>query len=183
MVAAFGGSDAEGRWTQRDSFEVLEHAVALHLRAARQEISSTTDIAPMIDLASRFPTQTVRSEDQLEWQQFSTPVDISAVAVFLANIQVDDIILEPRAGNGLLVAQIGAHHLLYLNELDPTRRAPIYFRSRYSASLNACGLISCEGLNISAVVPESVAKRHLVDRDNTTIAKRLAFLQRQAGGA
>ena len=61
-----------------------------------------------------------------------------------------------------------------------TRRAPIYSRSRYSASLNACGLINCEGLDISAVVPESVAKRHVVDRDNTTIAKRLAFPQRQA---
>lgn len=122
MVATFGGTDAEGRWTQRDSFEVLEHAVALHLRAARQQISSTADITPMIDLASRLPTQTVRSEDQLEWQQFSTPVDISAVAVLLANVQVDDIILEPSAGNGLLVAQIGAHHALHLNELDPTRR-------------------------------------------------------------
>ena len=33
MVSAFGGSDAEGRWTQRESFEVLEHALALHIRA------------------------------------------------------------------------------------------------------------------------------------------------------
>lgn len=32
MIAAFGGTDADGRWTQRDSFEILEHAIALHLR-------------------------------------------------------------------------------------------------------------------------------------------------------
>lgn len=29
MASAFGGSDATGRWTQRESFEVLEHALAL----------------------------------------------------------------------------------------------------------------------------------------------------------
>ncbi|MEL0252019.1 MAG: hypothetical protein VW935_08735, partial [Novosphingobium sp.] len=34
MVTAFGGSDADGRWTQRTSFEVLEHALALHLRSS-----------------------------------------------------------------------------------------------------------------------------------------------------
>lgn len=33
MVQAFGGTDAEGRWTQRSSFEVLEHALALHPNA------------------------------------------------------------------------------------------------------------------------------------------------------
>lgn len=123
MVEAFGGSDAEGRWTQRASFEVLEHAVALHLRAAGPSLSSFADVAALIDLSSRLPTQTVRSEEQIEWQQFSTPVDIAAVAVLLANIQPDDVILEPSAGNGLLVAQIAAHRALHLNELDRSRRA------------------------------------------------------------
>jgi DNA-binding GntR family transcriptional regulator len=28
MTKAFGGSDADGRWTQRASFELLEHALA-----------------------------------------------------------------------------------------------------------------------------------------------------------
>ncbi|MFL0415523.1 strawberry notch-like NTP hydrolase domain-containing protein [Sphingomonas sp. 179-A 2A2 NHS] len=123
MVEAFGGSDAEGRWTQRASFEVLEHAVALHLRAAGPSLSSFADVTALIELSSRLPTQTVRSEEQIEWQQFSTPVDIAAVAVLLANIQPDDVILEPSAGNGLLVAQIPAHRALHLNELDRSRRA------------------------------------------------------------
>jgi len=90
MVSAFGGSDAEGRWTQRESFEVLEHALALHIRASGSSLSSFCEVLPMIELAGRLPTQTVRSEDQIEWQQFSTPVDIAAVAVLLANVQSDD---------------------------------------------------------------------------------------------
>lgn len=122
MLAAYGGSDAEGRWTQRESFEVLEHALALHFRASDQTLTSFEDVRPSIDLMTRLPTQTVRSEQQIEWQQFSTPVDIAAVAVLLANVQPHDVILEPSAGNGLLVAQLGAHQALHLNELDPARR-------------------------------------------------------------
>ena len=32
MTEGFGGSDADGRWTQRESFEILEHAL-VHLSA------------------------------------------------------------------------------------------------------------------------------------------------------
>ncbi|MBH9779253.1 hypothetical protein, partial [Clostridioides difficile] len=28
MVEGYGGTDADGLWTQRDSFEILEHALA-----------------------------------------------------------------------------------------------------------------------------------------------------------
>lgn len=122
MVSAFGGSDVEGRWTQRESFEVLEHALALHLRSNPPRLLSLDDVRPVIMLADRLPTQTVRSEDQIDWQQFSTPIDIAAVAVLLASVQTEDVIIEPSAGNGLLVAQIGAYRSLRLNEIDPARR-------------------------------------------------------------
>lgn len=122
MVAAYGGSDADGLWTQRTSFEVLEHSLALHLRSNGDPLSSFADVSAIIELSNRLPTQTVRSEEQLQWQQFSTPVDIAAVAILLANAQVDDVVLEPSAGNGLLVVQLGVHRSLQLNELDQTRR-------------------------------------------------------------
>ena len=126
MVAAYGGSDADGRWTQRESFEVLEHALALHLRRTGTTLSSFSDVTGIIGLKERLPTQTVRSEEQLDWQQFSTPIDIAAVAILLADIQADDVILEPSAGNGLLVAQIRHHQSLQLNELDPVRRRRLH---------------------------------------------------------
>jgi hypothetical protein len=123
MWKAYGGSDADGRWSQRTSFEVLEHALALHQRSSPISLTSPDDIRALIALSDRLPTQTVRSEEQLVWQQFSTPVDIAAVAVLLASVQPEDVVLEPSAGNGLLVAQIGPHAALQLNELDPIRRA------------------------------------------------------------
>lgn len=67
MVSAYGGSDADGRWTQRESFEVLEHALALHLRKAGTTLASFSDVTGIIGLKERLPTQTVRSEEQLDW--------------------------------------------------------------------------------------------------------------------
>src|SRR3546814_1866461 len=32
MGAGFGGTDADGLWTQHDSFEILEHALTHHLQ-------------------------------------------------------------------------------------------------------------------------------------------------------
>lgn len=123
MASAFGGSDATGRWTQRESFEVLEHALALNLTSRRGVAFSRDDLGKAMEIASRLPTQTVRSEDQIDWQQFSTPVDLAAVAVMLANAQPDDIVLEPSAGNGLLIAQLPHVAQLQLNELDEVRRS------------------------------------------------------------
>ena len=123
MTEAFQGTDADGLWTQRQSFELLELALVHHLQSLPYPLRTLDDAHAACDLLDRMPTQTVRSENQIEWQQFSTPVDLAAVAVLLANIQDDDVILEPSAGNGLLVAQCGARAALQLNEYAPERRA------------------------------------------------------------
>jgi len=123
MVEGYGGTDADGLWTQRDSFEILEHALAHYLQFGPYPLRSLDDAAAACDLLDRLPTQTVRSEDQIEWQQFSTPVDLAAIAVLLANIQSDDIILEPSAGNGLLAAHCRGFSALQLNEYARVRRA------------------------------------------------------------
>lgn len=123
MTSAFNGTDADGLWTQRDSFEVLELATVRHLRTHPYVLGKPSDIAAAVALASRLPTQTVRSEEQIDWQQFSTPVDLAAVAVLLAAIGPDDIVLEPSAGNGLLAAHCPPCAGLWLNELDAARRA------------------------------------------------------------
>jgi len=122
MTDAYGGTDADGCWTQRDSFEALEHALAMRLAASPLALRTPEDLRSAMDLASRLPTHTVRSKEQIAWQQFSTPVDLAALAVLLANVEPTDIILEPSAGNGLLVAHCGPHAALHLNEIDSKRR-------------------------------------------------------------
>jgi hypothetical protein len=122
MTSTFGGSDADGHWTQRDSFEMLEHALALHLADRPYAIDTLQDVVNASTLMTRLPTQTVRSEEQIDLQQFSTPVDIGAIAMLLAAIGTEDVVLEPSAGNGLLIAQVPKCAALQLNELDARRR-------------------------------------------------------------
>jgi len=123
MTNTLGGSDAEGFWTQRDSFEALERALTIYLQGRPYPLQRIGDAASAIDLMTRLPTQTVRSEEQLLFQQFSTPADIAAIAVLMAAIGPDDVVLEPSAGNGLLIAQAPACAVLQLNEIDDVRRA------------------------------------------------------------
>ncbi|MGD9810682.1 MAG: strawberry notch-like NTP hydrolase domain-containing protein [Sphingobium sp.] len=122
MREAAGGRDADGAWQQRDSFEALEVALSL----TGPELTRTGDIAASIGtleaLTKELPTHTVRSEDQLAFQQFSTPPALALLAVHLARLQPDDVLLEPSAGTGILASLARAHVAkLILNELEPTR--------------------------------------------------------------
>ncbi len=141
MTTAFGGSDADGRWTQRESFEVLKLALALVMRSRStdREHVAHDDVLQAAVLLDRLPTQTVRSKEHIEWQQFSTPLDLAAVALMLAAPIPSDIVLEPSAGNDLLVAQLPVVAALQLNEIDPARRARLQavFQERQSRLMTA----------------------------------------------
>lgn len=91
---------------------------------AGQAISPSAELAlPLLhNLEGRLPTQTVRSEEQVEHQQFSTPLGLAWLAAHFADIQPDDVVLEPSAGTGML--GVCARHAgsLHLNEIDPVRQ-------------------------------------------------------------
>lgn len=117
MQASFGTSDATGDWSQRDSFEMLELAVARLISR-----SEPVDASTICEFAASLPTQTVRSEEQVEYQQFSTPIDISWLVSTLAEISASDVVLEPSAGTGLLAAPaIAKGANVHLNELNQHR--------------------------------------------------------------
>jgi hypothetical protein len=117
----YGGSNADGRWTQRDSFELLEQGLTRHALALPR-ITDTTAIPPLSGLVNALPTQTVRSEDQIRYQQFSTPLDLAGLVVLLAQVKPTDVVLDPSAGHGSLASLLPTVKSLHLNELDPKRR-------------------------------------------------------------
>jgi len=119
--ALFGGANAEGRWTQRDSFELLEQGLIRHAITLPRP-ADTAAIAPLSAIVNALPTQTVRSEDQIRYQQFSTPLDLAGLVVLLGQAKPTDVVLEPSAGHGSLVALLPGVKSLCLNELDPKRR-------------------------------------------------------------
>ncbi|MBB3473613.1 strawberry notch-like NTP hydrolase domain-containing protein [Sphingomonas sp. BK345] len=126
LASATGRSAADGGWSMRHAYDALELAQVLWLGSAGAGVdlsSPSVALDALIDLGRRLPTQTVRTEDQLVFQQFSTPAPIAWAMSVAAQLRSSDTVLEPSAGTGLLVwpaAKLGA--ALVLNEIDPGRR-------------------------------------------------------------
>ena len=122
MEQAYGGSSADGCWSLRDAYDMLEVAEVMHLANADLHSAPEDCLAALIDLVASLPTHSVRSEEQIELQQFSTLAPIAYLALLAGRIAATDLVLEPSAGTGLLAVlaqRAGAR--LVLNEIDPAR--------------------------------------------------------------
>ena len=73
MTESAGGNDAAGAWQQRDSFEALEVALSLAIPELVGPMDVGAAISTLEALSRELPTHTVRSEGQVQFQQFSTP--------------------------------------------------------------------------------------------------------------
>ena len=140
MEAAFGASDATGLWSMRDAYDALEAAQASMLdRQARttfEKLAPAQLLEVLITLGDRLPTHSFRSEEQIAWQQFSTPLPIALVCAVAARIAETDVLLDPSAGTGLLVAPCAYKAgKLVLNEIDPKRAALL--RSVFNTHVSA----------------------------------------------
>ena len=105
MAEHVGGSDAEGRWSVRDAHAALELAQVLFLKQATTltcAISSDQADRAFIRLEAQVPSQTTRSDEQIEWQQFATPPRIAWLAARACAISAGELVLEPSAGTGML---------------------------------------------------------------------------------
>lgn len=127
MTESFDGSDADGLWTMRDAYDALEAAQVLWLvraSATGPANAPTQRFAALLAVQQALPTQTYRSEHQVDMQQFSTPLALGWLAAYAAAIRPDDHVLEPSAGTGMLAAHAAAAGAgLTLNERDPVRAA------------------------------------------------------------
>ena len=126
LAAQFGGSDADGRWSIRDAHAALELAQVLWLQSLPDVMlgSSPANAACCFDgLESLLPPQHVRSDEQIELQQFATPPRLAWLAARACATRPAELVLEPSAGTGILAVwaqKSGAR--LALNEISPLRR-------------------------------------------------------------
>jgi hypothetical protein len=110
----------------RDAHIALELAQTEYLQANAQIdlTASAADTDRMFTaLESELPSQTNRSDEQIEWQQFATPPRLAWLAARACAPVADELVLEPSAGTGMLAvwaAKAGSR--LALNEISPLRR-------------------------------------------------------------
>lgn len=127
METAFGTSDATGAWDWKLAYEACEVATVLFLRKYgkaifRKAASPAARASVLAKIAGLLPTQTRRSEESQNFQQFSTPLPLGLAALSAVAITPDDVVLEPSAGTGLLAMLAHtAGGSLILNELTETR--------------------------------------------------------------
>lgn len=126
----FGGTQAEGRYTPRDAYDALEaginrYLLGLHgLSPAASREQAVVDVAALQRMLDLIPTQSKRTAEQEEFQQFSTVPPFAYVANWVANINYGETVLEPSAGvGGLAVFARKAGAKLVLNELSSRRAA------------------------------------------------------------
>jgi GGDEF domain-containing protein/predicted RNA methylase len=128
--AAYGGTQAQGTYSQKDASDALELAVNLLVVRNPGRFGANVDAATAIQrsedlggIISRLPTQTRRTQETISHQQFSTPPPLGFLVNWTANIGPNDVVAEPSAGTGSLAAiatASGARQVI-VNELAPRR--------------------------------------------------------------
>lgn len=154
MVAAFGASDAGGAWSMRDAYDALETAQVLLLADEDFSLRRNSDphetFAAMLRFQSRLPTQTYRSEHQIDLQQFSTPLALAWLAARAAALTPSDLVLEPSVGTGMLAVHAAfAGARLALNERDDQRAALLSLALQHEVTMH-------DGEFINDLLPSTV---------------------------
>ena len=124
---AFGGTLAEGAFTPRDAYDAAELGLHLHLLHAvgrlPPEASGARDaLAEAERLSALLPSQTRRTAEQNDYQQFSTPAAYAGLCAWVSGVGEGCRVLEPSAGTGALCAfALAAGATVHANELSGRR--------------------------------------------------------------
>jgi hypothetical protein len=117
------GDSASGKWHWKQATDLIEAAVVKML--IDDDFKSLEDVQ---NLQSLIPHHQVRSQEQIQFQQFSTPLALAWIVARLANGGKHDLLLEPSAGTGILAAAYvnglsgEKPRRIILNEISPSRK-------------------------------------------------------------
>ena len=135
---AFGGTEGEGAYTPKDATDAFELAINRLIISGRYPLVGkglggvpVDDALHAIDqiqriddeIISKMPPVSRRVDEEINFQQFSTPTHLSFLANWVANIGNGDVVLEPSAGVGSLAAFAKAEGArVHVNEISERRR-------------------------------------------------------------
>jgi predicted RNA methylase len=117
------GDTASGKWHWKGATDLIEASFVKILLS-----SDFKSLESVQELQSLVPHHSARSQEQIQYQQFSTPLSLAWIVAQLAGIQKGDILLEPSAGTGILAATAinrlfyGEPRHVILNEISPSRK-------------------------------------------------------------
>lgn len=161
---AWSGTQAQGAYDMSQAYDALEMGVNMYIRD-KQIVPSRYATAASIkksvaalkeQVMDKLPTMSNRSERKMQFQQFSTPPNYSAVANWLLGTKEGDVVLEPSAGlGGLAVFAKNAGATVYVNELDPQRAALL-------SRMGFDGVFTENAEQIDNVLPDNIRPNRIV---------------------
>lgn len=161
---AWGGTQAQGAYDMSQAYDALEMGVNMYIRD-KQIVPSRYATAASIkksvaalkeQVMDKLPTMSNRSERKMQFQQFSTPPNYSAVANWLLGTKEGDVVLEPSAGlGGLAVFAKNAGATVYVNELDPQRAALL-------SRMGFDGVFTENAEQIDNVLPDNIRPNRII---------------------
>ena len=138
LMTENAGPQANGRWKWKQAYDAAEAGFALHIIDGAASLKQRDTLCRQLEtLQRREPPHSIRSDEQRALQQFSTPLPLAGAVALAAMPRENDVVLEPSAGTGILVALLAPIvGRLYLNEISGFRRAllrHVYPQSQLSA--------------------------------------------------
>ena len=159
---AYGGTLAQGAFTPRDAYDAAE--LGLHLSLLRtdgwlpSEVPGARDALAEVERRSGLlPSQTRRTAEQNDYQQFSTPAAYAGLCAWVSGVGEGARVLEPSAGTGALCAfALASGAVVHANELS-SRRADLLAVLLEEAGQDSSQTLTRENADhLSAVLPTSV---------------------------
>ena len=159
---SFGGTQAEGTYTPKDAYDAMEAGVNLYIRkggwtASGSAADAEVDIANLERMTQTLPTQSKRTAETDEFQQFSTPPAYAYLLNWAANLRQGETVMEPSAGiGGIAIFADNAGASLVLNELSKRRAGvlqALFPRARH---------FSEDAAQIDNILPDSIVPTAVV---------------------
>ncbi|MDT7858400.1 class I SAM-dependent methyltransferase [Rubrivirga sp. S365] len=158
---AWGGTLAEGAFTPRDAYDAAELGLHLHLLRAVGPLppdpgAARDALAEVERLSALLPSQTRRTAEQNDYQQFSTPAAYAGLCAWVSGVGEGDRVIEPSAGTGALCAfALAAGATVHANELSD-RRADLLATLLTEAGQGPATLTRENADYLDAILPPSV---------------------------
>ena len=164
---AYGGTLAEGAFTPRDAYDAAELGLHLHLlrtvgrlppeapagcaSGARQALAEVERHSALL------PSQTRRTTEQNDYQQFSTPAAYAGLCAWVSGVGEGHRVLEPSAGTGALCTfALASGAKVHANELSD-RRADLLAVLMEEAGQDPSQTLTRENADhLDAILPPSV---------------------------
>ncbi|MGB3541745.1 MAG: hypothetical protein WBA11_02360, partial [Rubrivirga sp.] len=158
---AYRGTLAEGAFTPRDAYDAAELGLHLHLLRTvgclPPEASGVREaLAEVERLSALLPSQTRRTAEQNDYQQFSTPAAYAGLCAWVSGVGEGSRVLEPSAGTGALCAfALASGATVHANELSG-RRADLLAVLLAEAGQDPATLTRENADHLDAILPPSV---------------------------